>query len=297
MAAPSKERVFITGITGFTGKHLENLLKPDYEVAGSTFFTSTDRSHFCCDLREGEKLAEIITAFKPDYIIHLAGISFMEAKYQLGIYDVNVFGSLNLLKAVEKLDYVPKKIILAGSAAVYGNVSGEIAETHPTNPVNHYGNSKLVMENFAKPYFEKQNILIVRPFNYTGVGQEKHFVVPKIVAHFKEKKSVIELGNTEVYREFNPIQFTLRCYKELMESDFRSEIVNVCTGRVYCIQDLIQMLTRLTGHRIEVKINPEFVRQNEVVMLRGNNKKLVSMLGDFANEYVLQNTLEEMYNS
>lgn len=296
MAAPSKEKVFITGITGFTGRYLEKLLAHDFDVAGSTIFPSPHNHHFTCDLREEEKLTEIITSFKPDYIIHLAAISFVNAKDQLGIYDVNVFGSLNLLKAIEKPDYIPKKIILASSAAVYGNVSGEIAETHPTAPVNHYGNSKLVMENLAVPYFEKQNIIIVRPFNYTGIGQERHFVVPKIVAHFKEKKEVIELGNIEVYREFNDIHFTLRCYKELMQSNFRSEIVNVCTGHAYCINDIIQILTRLSGHTLQVKINPQFVRQNEVVMLRGSNKKLVSMVGDFTNEYELKNTLEEMLN-
>jgi len=297
MAALSKSRVFITGIAGFTGSHLEKMLAPDFDVAGSVVLPSPHSHHFACDLREEEKLAEIIASFKPDYLIHLAAISFVHAKDQLGIYDVNVFGSENLLKAVGKLNYIPQKIILAGSAAVYGNVSGEISETHPANPVNHYGNSKLAMENIAKPYFEKQNIIITRPFNYTGAGQEKHFVVPKIAAHFKEKKEVIELGNIEVYREFNDIQFTLRCYKELMLSDFRSEIVNVCTGRAYCIRDIIQLMTELSGHKIEVKINPRFVRQNEVAMLRGSNKKLARMIGDFADEFKLRNTLESMLNA
>ncbi|WP_311935979.1 GDP-mannose 4,6-dehydratase [Hwangdonia seohaensis] len=296
MEERSKKKVFITGINGFTGLHLEkHLLEKGFEVFGTTFRKTDNPNHYPCDILKEERISDILVTIKPEYIIHLAAISFVASKDKQNIYNVNVFGTINLLEAINKLDYIPNKILIASSAAVYGNIEGELDETLCPQPVNHYGNSKLVMENMTKAYFNSQNIIITRPFNYTGVGQESHFLVPKIVSHFKEKKANISLGNIDVYREFNDVDYVIECYTKLLISNLKSDIINVCSGKAVNIKYIISAMENLANYKINVNVNPDFIRKNEIKTLTGSNKKLISVIGDFSNNYQIQNTLKKIY--
>ncbi len=293
-----KERVFITGINGFTGEHLERyLVKKDYDVYGTVFSKPKKDNHFYCDISDKNSISEIINKVRPKYIIHLAAISFVATEDQLKVYEVNVFGTLNLLDAVEKANYIPEKILIASSAVVYGAIEGEIKESIIPSPINHYGNSKLVMENMVKPYFNKLNIIITRPFNYTGVGQEKHFLIPKIVLHFKEKKDKIKLGNINVYREFNDVRFVIESYFSLMKSEQKSLIVNVCSGKETNIKNILKTMECITGHKMEVEIAPEFIRKNEIKILKGSTEKINEVIGQFGETYTLKDTLKRMYEN
>ncbi len=295
MELHSKEKIFITGINGFTGKHLEAyLVKNNYIVFGTVLGNSLRKNHFCCDILDENQLFEILNQIKPTYVVHLAAISFVASKNQQNMYNVNIFGTLNLINAIERLDYKPKKILIASSAAIYGNIEGELNEQMCPAPVNHYGNSKLVMENMLKSYFINQNIIITRPFNYTGLEQESHFLIPKIISHYKQKKDIIELGNIDVFREFNNVDYVIKCYIELLFSDYKSEVVNVCTGNELSINNILDKISLIAGYRIQVKVNPDFVRKNEVKILKGSVDKLHRMIGDFTEDYRIERTLEEM---
>lgn len=298
MEGVSNKKVFITGITGFTGKHLEkHLSSQGFVVFGTTMTKPKANNHYFCDILNKQSLFETLNKVKPDYIIHLAAISFVASKNLQKMYEVNIFGTLNLIEAIQKLDIIPQKILIASSAAVYGNIEGELSEENCPQPVNHYGNSKLVMENMVKQYFDKLNIIIVRPFNYTGVGQEAHFLIPKIVSHYKENKEKIELGNIDVYREFNDVNFIVRCYSKLLFSDVKSEILNVSTGNALNIKKILGIMESIAGYEIKVKINPKFVRKNEIKLLKGSPKKLYTLLDDFINEYSIDKTLLDMYKA
>ena len=296
MEALSKEKIFITGIEGFTGKYLEKyFLEQGFLVYGSSLKASESSNYFNCDVLNENVIFDILNELKPDYIIHLAAISFVAENDQKKTYEVNIFGTLNLLSAIEKLDYTPEKILIASSAAVYGNVEGALDESMCPKPVNHYGNSKLVMENMIKQYYDKLNIIVVRPFNYTGVGQMDHFLIPKIVSHYRQSKENIELGNIDVYREFNSVYFVVRCYSKLLFSELKSEVFNVCTGREINIKTILNVMNAVAGYSIKFEINPKFVRNNEIKELKGSPKKLVNSIGDFTREFTLEDILKEMY--
>lgn len=294
-----KERIFITGINGFTGKHLEKfLLEKGYEVYGIVNTKTSNKNHFKCDLLDKTTLSEILIKIKPDYVYHLAAISFVNDSNKLRMYEVNVLGTLNLLESITDLEYRPQKILIASSAAIYGNQNKEVLDESMTPlPVNHYGNSKLAMENMVRTYFDRLNIALVRPFNYTGVGQEDHFLIPKIVQHFKEKRKVIELGNLDVYREFNDVRDIIRIYYKLMNSDFQSDVVNVCSGKEISLNDILKKMELISNFSIKVKVNPKFVRQNEIKVLKGSTKKLKSILleGDKIIKYTIVDTLRNYY--
>ncbi len=292
------KKVLIIGIESFTGKHLARHLKfSDYDVFGTSFFGSDNTDVFQCDISNKENILAILKTVLPDYIINLAGISFVgHAKKDL-FYSVNVLAVENILEAILEIEnYQPKKVILVSSATVYGNQESNVLDENMVpNPLNHYGISKLAMEQIAKTYFEKLDIIVTRPFNYTGIGQEPHFLIPKIVSHFKEKKTEIELGNIDVFREFNDVEYVCEIYKKLMESSVKSEIVNICSNRVIALKDVIEQMDEIAEYEIVIKVNPAFVRVNEIVSLSGSTDKLFGLIGE-VNQKEFKKTLEDMYN-
>lgn len=291
-------RILITGINGFTGVHLEQyLIDQGFDVYGTVIDKAQKNNHIQCDITKKAQVDHVISSVMPDYVIHIAAISFVGESNASLIYDVNVMGTENLLQSLVDNSLTPKKVILASSATVYGNQGQEVLdESMCPSPVNHYGISKLAMEHMAANYFDAFDIIITRPFNYTGVGQEEHFLIPKIVKHFKEKKEIIELGNLDVSREFNDIDFVCEVYKKLLECDTNSEIVNICSNRGIKLLDVVEMMNELAGYKIEVKVNPAFVRKDEIKSLTGSPKKLFNITENIAQKN-FENTLKDMFEN
>ena len=290
-------KVLLTGVDGFTGKYVANLLKQqNYQVIGLVYANPTE-NQVTCDLTDKQAVIKMLDQVRPDYIIHLAAISFVGHKDQSAFYNVNVLGSLNLLEAAYELRLPLKKVILASSANIYGNPPNveKISEEQPPSPVNHYAMSKLAMEYMAKLWFDRFPIVITRPFNYTGPTQAPNFLIPKIVEHFKQNKKVIELGNIDVSRDFSDVRDIAACYVHLLDAKIQSEIVNLCSGNVYSLSSIIHKMEEIAGYKIEVKVNPDFVRDNEIKVLGGDNSKLSRITG-FKPSIGLDKTLRDMYN-
>jgi nucleoside-diphosphate-sugar epimerase len=152
------------------------------------------------------------------------------------------------------------------------------------------------MEYMAKLWMDRLPIILARPFNYTGVGQNGKFLVPKIVDHFRRRASLIELGNINVARDFQDVRFVVNAYRRLLQSNAIGEVVNLCSGVAHSLMDIIGMLQELAGYRIEVKVNPAFVRSSEVLRLVGSNRKLESLIGPLET-IPLKATLEWMYRA
>ena len=286
-----KDKLLIFGIDSFTGFHLKNFLKNRFDIYG----TSIDNKYIKCDITKKDEILKVLTKIKPDYIINLSAISFVGSLDKEAFYKVNTIGSLNILDAILELNLKLKKIILVSSATVYGNQNVEILdESLCPKPANHYGASKYAMETLARNYFDKLPIIITRPFNYTGVGQAEHFLIPKIVKHFKEKKESIELGNLDVSREFNSIDYVVKIYFKLLLSNAKSLVVNISSGKPIKLLDVIDMMQEIANYKIKIKINPKYVRENEIKSLAGSTDKLFSTIGEIEQDS-LYNTLYKMY--
>ena len=274
MASRSK-RVLVTGADGFTGRYLIPALEAaGWETCGLVQQRGQMTREAVADLLDADALTAVMAEVKPDAVIHLAGIAFVGHGDALGLYQVNMFGTLNLMAAIRNAGLAPK-VILASSANVYGTpLRDKIDESVCPAPVNHYAMSKLAMEHMVRGHFEELEVLIARPFNYTGWGQDKNFLVPKIVDHFRRKTDFIELGNLDVARDFLDVRDVAAAYVRLLEGEAAFDVVNICSGDVVSLEQIIAMSEEITGHRMEVRVNPAFVRKNEIKRLAGDNSRL-----------------------
>lgn len=290
------KKILITGIDSFTGIHLSSYLSNSgYDVYGTSLIQSSMKI-YKCDIAKKDDISMVLCTVKPDFIIHLSGISFAAHRNNEDFYKVNTIGTMNILDVLIESNIILEKIVLASSATVYGNQGREVLdESLCPKPANHYGASKYAMECLVRNYFSKLPIIISRPFNYTGIGQAKHFLIPKIVSHFKEHKTKIELGNINVSREFNDVGFVCEVYKKLLESDIKSEVVNIASNRGIKLLEVIEMMADIAGYDITIEVNPAFVRKDEIQNLTGSTKKLYTLIGNIQHKS-FRETLKDMYN-
>ena len=289
--------VLLTGAGGFTGRYaIADLQTHGYRVVGLSSSAAGAYKTIPCDLTDAAAVHEAVKSVAPDFVLHLAGLAFVAHADEQAFYQVNLFGTQNLLQALADLDKPVKKIVLASSANVYGSPEREVLdEGLCPAPVNHYAMSKLAMEHMARTWFDRLPVVIARPFNYTGMGQDEKFLVPKIVSHFRRGAKLIELGNIDVERDFSDVRMVADVYRRLLESAVSATTLNVCSGTVWSLKDVLAMMEKIAGYDIEVRVNPDFVRANELKHLQGDARRLTAAIGPL-NNFPLQETLSWMYS-
>lgn len=294
-AVPS--RVLLTGARGFTGHYVrEALVEAGYAVYGLSQEVTEEPGTVVADISDIDVLTAAFASVRPDYVIHLAAIAFVGHADVKQFYDVNLFGTLNLFEAASRARVSPSRFVIASSANVYGNPPVPVvSEDVWPAPVNHYAMSKLSMEHMVRTWEDRFNITIVRPFNYTGLGQSEQFLIPKLVAHFRDCKCEISLGNLDVCREFNDVRMVAQVYTQLLRPEVGSGglTINLCSGKGYALGDVVAMLQKLCSHTIQVKRDPELVRANELKTLVGDPGRLKALMPELP-AFDLLDTLQWM---
>jgi nucleoside-diphosphate-sugar epimerase len=260
--------VLITGSSGFTGKHILRILKSKSSISKKYI----ERSTTLVNLLSKQEIYKYIDTYQPHTVLHLAGISNSFHFDPDHLWQVNTVGTENLMRAfIEHGTKKNKRFILASSAAVYAPSQNAIEEDHPTSPNNLYGHSKLAAEKICNSYQDYVKISIIRPFNYTGVGQNPNFIIPKIVQHLKMRSPELILGNLDVSRDFSDVRDVARSYVTLVESPEHNGTFNFCSGKALKINEIICMLEELTRFTIEVKQNEQLIRHDEPNLVLGNS--------------------------
>jgi nucleoside-diphosphate-sugar epimerase len=284
----------VTGHRGFSGHYVtEALSREGFDVVGLTVDGGLDTA--AIDILDRQDVMAAVAAIRPTHVIHLAAIAFVAHGDAEEMYRVNVVGTRNLLEALAK--HVPdiEHVLLASSANVYGNSDQEVlSEGLPPRPANDYAVSKIAMEYMARLWMPHVPITLVRPFNYTGVGQADQFLLPKVVGHFRRGERAIELGNIDVAREFQDVRFVASVYVRILKAPPAGDAVNLCSGISISLTDVIRAMESIAGYAIDVKVNPAFVRANEVARLTGDTRRLVAMIGPL-DTIPLEETLRWMY--
>ena len=279
--------ILVTGGAGYIGSHtVRELLNKDYKVVvydnlstGHREFVPKDAIFIKGDLKDKKKLDSVFKKYKIDSVMHFA--AFIEAgesvKYPLSFYENNVVNSLNLFKVMIKNNV--KKIIFSSSAAIYGIPKNiPVKEDDPTNPINPYGHTKLVVEEILE-YLDKAygiKFIALRYFNAAGAALdstigEKHssetHLIPIILNVALNKKKNIKIFGTDYptkdstcIRDFIHVTDLANAHilalKALNKKNAKSKYYNLGSEKGYSVKEVIDVCRKVTGHKIpEVKSN------------------------------------------
>lgn len=295
-------KVLITGIGGFVGPYLRDLLEDvGYEVFGFERSIHEDSEKvFYGDLLNYEDVEKAVLAVLPSAVVHLAGFSSLKQSFEQPelCYQINVEGTENLLKACVKSGK-RVKVIIVSSAEAYGKPQFlPTTENHPLTSTSPYGKSRIDQEKLAEKYKADLDIVTMRSFNHTGPGQPPFFVVPDFAKQLIEiekgfRKPILAVGNLEAVRDFSDVRDVVRAYKLAMEECKPGEVYNVCSGKGLSIKEILLKMIALSGLKIEIREESERFRPSEIPVLIGSYEKLRKDTG-FVPELSFEKTLGDM---
>jgi len=261
-------KIVVTGGAGFIGLHLVNhLLKEENQITILDNFSNSDKNltkilqHKNLKIIEGDirKINDVNNCLKKqDIVIHLAAkISVNQSILNPSeTFEVNVDGTKNVLEACKKNNI--KKIIIASSAAVYGEGGSgmKLKENTKTDPISPYGKSKLIMEqeiekNLVK--YNKLDCIILRFFNIFGVGQTSEYagVITKFVERISSDKPLKIFGDGMQTRDFVSIHDIVESINAAIKNG-KNGTYNIASGKAITINKLAEFMISLSGKNLEI---------------------------------------------
>lgn len=307
-------RILITGINGFVGRHLTALLLPrGADIHGTVHHPGNEQAAFpdldrtqiqVADVTDPASVTKAVGSVDPDWLIHLAGVTFVPASHRDPALAVrtNVLGSVNVLAAVRE-QRPSCRVLFVGSADAYGLIEAAdvpLRETCLFRPLSPYGASKAAADLIAYQWSRSYDLDIVRmrPFNHTGRGQKTQFVCPdfarQLVAIERGRRPPrVEVGNVDVVRDFSDVRDVVAAYVSALEHGASGEAYNVCSGVGVPVRRVLETLIELSGLDVEIAVASERVRRADVPRVVGCADKLRAATG-WAPRYELRETLAEV---
>jgi UDP-glucose 4-epimerase len=287
-------RVLVTGGAGYIGSHTcVELLKAGHEVfvvdnlcngheaalERVRGITNCELQFTNADIRDANALDNIFNTFKPEAVIHFAGLKAVgeSVANPLKYYEVNVGGSISLLSAMSKAEC--NNIVFSSSATVYGDPQYlPYDEEHPTNPVNPYGRTKLMIENMIKDWTKvdtKRKGTVLRYFNPVGahesgqIGEEPigipNNLMPYIAQVADGRREYLNIfGNdyetadgTGARDYIHVVDLALAHIGALNQSKLDNfEVLNIGAGKSTTVLELVSKFEEISGVPIKSKYLP-----------------------------------------
>jgi GDP-4-dehydro-6-deoxy-D-mannose reductase len=301
--------IFITGATGFVGSHLRELLRSQgHRLWGSAYpdapgFSSEDQI-FYLDIRSEKDVFKRIEESRPDWVFHLAAVSNVRHSWnrRKETIETNIGGTLNVFEGIRK--FSPNaRIVFVSSSDVYGTKSSlgnPLDEKEEVIAVNPYAYTKWSGEVLSDFYVRVENlkIVIVRSFPQTGPGQSADFVcsdwayqIARIEKGLSEP--VINVGNISAERDFTDVRDVVRAYVGLIEKGKTGEVYNVCSGRSYSLESILERLLSFTRKEISVRVDTQKLRKVDIQRLIGDNRKVKDAIS-WEAQIPIEQSLEEL---
>ncbi|MDB5200726.1 MAG: NAD-dependent epimerase/dehydratase [Ferruginibacter sp.] len=297
-------RILITGISGFVARHFVELLSASgnaYTIAGvyhnnlpqfsPDSYPNVDCQFHRINLMDSTKLGELLRAFKPDQILHLAANSSVASSWHEPAKTIqeNMGMFLHLIEQV-RINAIPARILSVGSAEEYGHVLETdlpLTERNPTNPVSPYGTSRVMQQKLVEIYSKNYglDILHTRSFNHIGPYQTDKFVISSFVRQvalqLQQNAGPIRLtvGDVEVTRDFSDVRDVVKAYHGLLMNGTKGETYNVCSGQGYVLKDIIGTLSQITGTEVTYHSDAKNFRPAENKKVIGSYAKINHEIG------------------
>jgi len=285
-------KVLVTGGAGYIGSHTcVELLEAGHEVfvidnlsngheaalERVRGITNCELQFMNADIRDANALNKVFKIFKPDSVIHFAGLKAVGESVTdpLMYYDVNVGGSISLLAAMTRAEC--NNIVFSSSATVYGEPQYlPYDELHPTNPVNPYGKTKLMIEEILRDWVEinsQKKATILRYFNPVGahksgqIGEDPNGTPNNLMPYIAQ----VAVGRRKCLNIYGNDYDTLdgtgaRDYVHIFDlvaahisalskqEDFNKfEIINIGSGKTTTVLELLKSFENVSGILIDLK--------------------------------------------
>ncbi|GHV73884.1 GDP-mannose 4,6-dehydratase [Spirochaetia bacterium] len=307
-------KVFITGITGMAGSEFARVYEEQgVEVFGvarssaaSRMNAIQDKRVIRCDITDREALEKVIAKLKPDLIIHMAAQAFngMSWDCEYLTHETNYIGTLNVLKCALK-NGSSAKVLLACSSAEYGDFDPAdcpLKEEMPLRPITPYGVSKVGVEMLGYQYYTNFGLPVYFPrmFIHVGTGHPPATAIQNFARQIAliakgKAESIMYVGNLTTARDFIDVRDGIAAMMLLIDRGMPGQPVNICTGKAYKIEEILDMLIEIAGLRGKVKIvqDKSLLRASDEPLLLGNNQKILNF--GFIQKYTIYDTLCGVY--
>jgi GDP-4-dehydro-6-deoxy-D-mannose reductase len=290
------QRILVTGINGFVGKHLVRELhtqniavigtassKPDPEIADLL------EGFVAVNLTDQESVSQLDFS-NIDAVIHLAALAHQGLSFEhpRKFIDENSAMIIHLFETalVQKPQSYPR-FIMVSSGAVYE--SGQPMPITEDSRVTHgspYAISKLLGEMLGD-YYQKRGIdsIVVRPFNHTGPGQGPGFLLPDMVKQLATlgPDGVLKVGNIKTRRDYTDVRDVVRAYIALATApEIKNRLYNVCSGASRSGEEIIAAIAKaLHGENATPKteIDQSRIRPNDPLEIYGSTARLQTDTG------------------
>jgi GDP-4-dehydro-6-deoxy-D-mannose reductase len=307
-------KILITGIYGFAGAHLANYFADQgNQIAGFCLETDIEAGVipdsariYIGDLRQKDRVAEVIADYNPDRVVHLAAVSSVKFSFDnpAETFAINITGTQNLLEAIAR-QKKPAQTLLVSSSEIYGQLMPEqvpVGETALLAPVNPYGVSKAAVDLMGYQYYKSYGIPVyrIRAFSHTGPRQSTQAVISdwsKQVAAIElgRAPAEIKVGNLNVIRDYTDVEDIIRGYESIFEKGRPGEAYNVCSGIGYKLDILLEQLIGLSSRKIAIKVDQSRFRPVDIPVLIGSPRKIKSDTG-WEPRIDINSTLKKVYN-
>lgn len=219
-------------------------------------------------------LGAAVAAIRPQVVLHLAALtsvadSFHDAER---FFAVNFHGTWNLLRALQDASF-HGRFIYVSTSDVYGSVpeaSLPVREDEPLRPRSPYAVAKAAAEMLCHQWAESEalDVVIARPFNHIGPGQDARFAVASFARQIARIRAGLApprlaTGDLDVTRDFTDVRDVVDGYLALFTRGRTGEVYNVGAGRETRIGDILARLAAIAGVDVETAIDPALIRAGE----------------------------------
>ena len=283
------KNILITGGLGFVGKELALKLSKNYNVIIIDKKKSNEKLKnikiFHYDFSSNKSI-RILKKFNIDTIIHLAAYTnVIESEKYKSKYKINNYlKSKIFFKNIKNIKNI-KKFFFASSAAVYGDNKNKVTEKSICKPINYYGKTKLLFENYLLNQKTKVDIIITRFFNIISEEKQSNKIKSffnNLARSIQNKKTFYINGNNFntpdgfCHRDFIDIKILTNYVLKLLKLKNRKILVNIGTGESISIGEIVKKLSKKYKNKFKYQISQP--KYGEIEYSCANVKKLKNYL-------------------